>query len=419
MADDEARGAQPTSSGERVILLDALRGFALFGILLVNLLSFTGDGFLPDAERAHLFGSSAAATVEFMLEWLVTGKFYSLFSLLFGIGFALQLGRLEARGEGVGRYVRRLLILFGFGVAHLLLLWMGDILALYALMGLVLILFRRASDRALLIGAMLLWLAPVLWAAAMVELGFRPGRSLFDAAMMTFQALSIDASQGPLPIWSGGSWLLLVKSHFAEIFIRYSDLIAQLRPAKVLAMFLLGLWVGRRMLYVRLDEYAPLLRKVTLAGLGVGLPVSAVGAWLVLNPPHGPETLDHLYQAIAYSLGVPSLALGYAAGFALLWRTAARRTLGRLAPAGQMALTNYIGQTLIQILIFYGVGFGLIGKVSNAWIPLIAILIFAAQLIFSRLWLARFRFGPLEWLWRALTYGRRPLSLPQPAPQPA
>ncbi len=408
--------ACPTSSAERVVLLDSLRGFALFGILLANLLTFTGASFLDPAERSALPGNSAAPTVEFMLEWLVTGKFYSIFSLLFGIGFALQLGRLESRGEGLARYVRRLIILLGFGIAHLLLLWMGDILALYALMGLVLILFRRASDRTLLTAALLLWLAPVLWAAAMVNFGFRPGRPLFDAAMTTFAALGIDASKGPLPIWSSGDWLVLVKSHLAEIFIRYSDLVAQLRPAKVLAMFLIGLWVGRRMLYVRLDEYAPLLRKVAIYGIGIGLAASAIGAWLLANPPHGPATAKHVYEAIAYSAGVPSLALGYAAAFALLWRTAARRTLTLLAPAGQMALTNYIGQTLIQILIFYGVGLGLIGKISNAWIPAFAVLIFSAQLLVSHAWLRRFNHGPLEWLWRRLTYGSQRLSSPKVAP---
>jgi uncharacterized protein len=408
--------AYPTNGAERVVLLDSLRGFALFGILLANLLSFTGAAFLEPAQLSALPGGSAAPAVEFMLEWLVTGKFYSIFSLLFGIGFALQLGRLESRGEGVALYVRRLLVLLGFGIAHLLLLWMGDILALYALMGLVLILFRRASDRTLLIAALLLWLAPILWATAMVHLGFRPGKPLFDAALATFAGLGIDASKGPLPIWSGGDWLILMKSHLGEIFIRYADLVAQLRPAKVLAMFLLGLWVGRRMLYVRLDEYAPLLRKVAAYGLGIGLPLSAIGAWLVTHPPHGPETSKHIYEAIAYSAGVPTLALGYAAAFALLWRTAARRTLTILAPAGRMALTNYISQTLIQILIFYGVGLGLIGKISNAWIPALAVLIFSAQLFFSRAWLKRFNYGPLEWLWRRLTYGSHRLSPLKAAP---
>ena len=147
--------AYPTNSAERVVLLDSLRGFALFGILLANLLSFTGAAFLEPAQLSALPGGSAAPAVEFMLEWLVTGKFYSIFLLLFGIGFALQLVVLETRGQGVARYARRLLGLLGFAIAHLRLLCMGDIVPRYALMVRVLLLLRRASARTLLVAALL------------------------------------------------------------------------------------------------------------------------------------------------------------------------------------------------------------------------------------------------------------------------
>ncbi|MEO5578132.1 MAG: DUF418 domain-containing protein, partial [Sphingomicrobium sp.] len=125
--------AEPLAPSERADLLDALRGFALFGVLASNMVGFSG------ALNEHVDLSSAATLTEFGLDWLMHGKFYSIFALLFGIGFALQLGRLEARGEGIARYMRRLAILFGFGLLHIVLLWKGDILALYALMGFVLL----------------------------------------------------------------------------------------------------------------------------------------------------------------------------------------------------------------------------------------------------------------------------------------
>lgn len=396
----------PTLGSERVQLLDALRGFALLGIILANVVIFTGAELMSEEERAGQFGHAAAWYVEYAIEWLVGGKFYTTFSLLFGIGFAIQLQRLEAAGQPVSLYVRRLLILFLFGLANLILIWRVDILALYALMGLVLLLFRRTLDRTLLVWAVLLWIVPIVWVAAIATLGFRPGAPFREMAAAVFQSLNVDVSRDFLPVYSQGDYLLLVKAHLGEIFLRIRGFTNSMRPATVLAMFLLGLWAGRHLVYVKLDEHAGLLRKLVKWGFVIGLPSAAGTAWLSMTAPDGPATMRDVLEFAGMSMSHPTLALAYAASFALLWRTRARSQLAWFAPAGQMPLTNYLLHAAILLFVFFGFGFGLIGKVSTTWIPLIGAALFAALLMFSRAWLRHFRFGPAEWLWRTLTYGK-------------
>ena len=410
MAENRGQRSGPIEASERSALLDSLRGWALFGILIANMMAFIGFFFVPDEMRDQMLLSQFDDLSEFLLEWLVVGKFYSIFSLLFGVGFAIQLGRLEQRGEGVPRYLRRLIILFLIGIAHMLLLWLGDIVALYALMGAVLLLFRRLSDRTLLWSAVVCWLIPLLWSAAIHFGGFRPDDPIFGLAIETISAAGLDVSQGPLPYLAGPDFLPHLKAHPGEMLIRLGDLVYQMRFTKVLGMFLVGLWIGRRGLYAKLDQYRPILRSTLRVGLLVGLPVSALKAVFSMWPDAPPEI--EFAAELCYVLGTPTLALGYAAGFALLWSAGRDPLLSWAAPAGRMALTNYLMQTLLQSIIFYGWGLGLIGKLGLVFVFPLSILLFALQVAYSRWWLARFRFGPVEWLWRSLTYGRaQPMRL--------
>lgn len=397
--------AVPIPAGERSALLDSLRGYALFGILIANMMAFIGFFFVEDAERSRMLLSQFDDISELLIEWLVVGKFYSIFSLLFGIGFAIQLGRLEQRGEGVPRYLRRLAILFLIGLLHLLLLWLGDIVALYALMGAVLLLFRKASDKALLRWAVALWLIPIAWSAAIHFGGFRPAGAIYETGVAMIAAAGIDESRGPLPMLAGPDFLPHLLAHPGEIMFRLGDLVWQMRFTKVLGMFLIGLWIGRRAIYANIDRYQPLLRRVAIVGLGVGLPLSLIKAVLAMWP--GENRTIEFAAEVAYVLGTPTLALGYAAGFALLWSKGRRGLLEWAAPAGQMALTNYLMQTIIQSAIFYGWGLGLIAKLGLVFVFPLSIALFALQVAYSRWWLARYRFGPVEWVWRSLTYGQR------------
>lgn len=399
---------------ERSSLLDSLRGIALIGILIANMIAFIGFAFLDDAQRAALPLGGLDDISELLIEWLIVGKFYSIFSLLFGIGFAIQLSRLEARGEGAGRYLRRLGVLFAIGLAHIFLFWLGDIVALYALMGVVLLLFRRISDRALIGWAIVLWLVPVAWSAMIHLGGFRPAMPIYALGEQTLVAFGIDISRGPLPDYRDRNFIEALAIRPGEAFFRLGDLVYQMRFTKVLGMFLIGLWVGRRALYANLDRHLPLLRRTAWIGLGVGLPLALARAVLTLTASDD-RSLQFAAE-VFYVLSTPTLALGYAAGFALLWRAGKQRLFDWAAPAGRMALTNYLAQTIIQSLLFYGWGFALIGTLGLVFVFFIAATIFAAQVTYSRWWLARFRFGPVEWLWRSLTYGKaQPMRVGAPA----
>lgn len=399
--------------GERSHLLDALRGYALLGILIANMPYFLGYWFLDDGARTALPAGGLNDLADFLMEWLIVGKFYSLFSLLFGIGFAIQLGRLEQRGEGVPRYARRLTILFLIGLGHLLLLWVGDIVALYAALGAVLLLFRNTGDRALIRWAVMLWLIPIVWSAAILFGGFQPAEPFYATAGSILSAQGLNP-ESPLPMLIGADLLTHLRAHPGEIFLRIAMLVEQMRFTKVLGMFLLGLWIGHKAIYANLDAYRPLLKKVATVGIGLGLPLAAAKAYFLLTAEDRPAY--EFAAEVLYVLSTPTLALGYAAGFALLWSKGSRGLLAWSVPAGRMALTNYLMQSLLMSIIFYGWGFGQIGKYGLAFVYPFALAIFAAQVEFSRWWLGRFRFGPVEWMWRSATYGSAQPMRREPVP---
>jgi uncharacterized protein len=410
----QAEATKPTEAAERHHILDALRGWALAWVLMANMVAFIGFGIASEPERAAAFGSGLDDLAELLVEWLVVGKFYSLFSLLFGIGFAVQLARLEQRGEGVPRYVRRLAVLFLIGLAHLFVLWLGDILALYALMGAVLLLFRKASDRALIRWAAALWLVPIAWSALIHFAGINVADPIYGAAMRGLEAQGVDLKMSPASWYKGASFMTQLAVHPAEVLLRIGDLTYQMRPAKVLGMFLLGLWIGRRALFAATPETRPLLMRVVKVGLGVGLPLSFAPA--VLHMTAGEDPALRFAAEVLHCLSTPLLALGYAAGFCLLWKGGARRLLAWPVPAGRMALTNYLSQTLIQTWLFTGAGFALANVFGLAFVLPFTAAIFAFQVALSGWWLARFRFGPMEWLWRSATYGRaQPMRLARPS----
>jgi uncharacterized protein len=193
----------------------------------------------------------------------------------------------------------------------------------------------------------------------------------------------------------------------------YAGFLTRGWPFKVLAMFLLGLAIGRSGLLRDTARWAPVIRRVRRFGFAIGLPAAAVeaGMFIARFPAESPLKI---VQAIAYALGVAPLALAYGATLLLLWEQPRwRARLIKLAPCGRMALTNYLSQTAVSVATFYGVGLGLMGRVGPLVWTLYAVAIVTAQVAFSHWWLTRFRFGPLEWVWRQATYGRMlPLRRP-------
>lgn len=395
----------PIAPGERAHSVDALRGFALLGIFLVNLIAFSGF------EMLGMEGWHALPTmqVDFALGGvtvvLLLGKFYSLFSLLFGLGFAMYLSR---GAEALPRFRRRLAVLLAIGLAHALLIWDGDILVLYALLGFLLIPFRHLSDRALLRWVVVLVLAPVLvdLIRVLTEGRFAPAAPFEQWGTRADAWAGYKGEPGLTEYLAPG-----LQSHLrwtvAGFPWRYHFLIEEGRPFKVLAMFVLGLWAGRHGLIFRPEQHMLLLRRILRYGLLVGLPVN-VGMLATFALELTPPAPAGLLRTIAYAVGVVPLALAIGAGFLLWWTRPDRRPwLERLVPAGRMALTNYLLQSVVAILVFRGIGLGLGGRVGpTVYLPA-ALVFFAGQVWLSRWWLERWRYGPVEWIWRQLTYGTR------------
>lgn len=395
----------PISLQERIEILDVLRGLAVCGILIGNMQWFSGYGMMPPVLAAQ--SPVADRVTHFLVHFFVEGKFYSIFSFLFGFGFALQIARAEERGDTkASLFKRRLFWLLVIGLAHAYLLWAGDILSIYALMGFLLILFRKKTNESLLKWALVLLAIPILTYIVLYV--------LFVAFAPPGTAAMVDAAQ--LDMWNDAirkvpqsGYVQIISDYNLHYVVgRYASLILEMRPPKILAMFLLGLYAYRRGFFQNLSNHQTLIRRVLVYGLVLGLVGNIAFAALAGSEAVIPPSPAGIVGVISYAFGVPALALFFMALVATLWQKAAwRRLLAVLAPVGRMALTNYLLQTIICVLIFYGYGFGQFGRVGALTATLIALGIFLFQILMSALWLKHFRYGPMEWIWRQLTYGRR------------
>jgi uncharacterized protein len=394
-----------TDSKERIEILDALRGLALFGILLANILYWSGWTFMTPEQQQAFAGAEVASWQYRFHHLLIDGKFYTIFSLLFGAGFALQIGRLSARGaDGLRIYRRRVLVLLAIGITHSLVLWDGDILTLYALLGLLLPLFYGWSERRLLIAAaLLIFVVPFAGMWLFAQLGWAPQQNLYDAADAIVRTLGVDPAPDKVLAWlQRDDWRAWLAWQGTGTIYSWGLRIETWRITKVLGIMLIGLVVGRRLVTGGILENRRLSWRVFWAGLAIGVPGSLAYA---LIPHRGQDSWPSL-------IGTVPLALAYAAGFVLVWPRA-HAVLRHLAPVGRMALTNYLTHSLIGVVFFYGIGFGLAGRFQPLQFYAIAVTIFAAQMVFSRWWLDRHQQGPMEALWRRATYAG--LARPQPA----
>lgn len=391
---------------DRIATLDVARGVALLGILVMNVTSFAMPEAAYDNPLAY-GGDSPADRLVFGLEYVFANqKFMGLFSLLFGAGIILLTQRLEATGRPTARiYFARHFWLFLFGLAHLTLIWAGDILTLYAVCGILLYPLRHLRARWLLgLGAVIL-LVPSLLAVptyaglsdldpTVMEEVWQPSPAAIDEEIAIYQGGWEDGAADRLEEIEADEaydWLLLWQ------LIDYA--------ARGLGMMLLGMAAGRTgLLAGRVSGV--LLRRLAAWGLGIGLPLAVLG--LAVNVAAGwPALFSQTIGRVPNNLATPLVTVGYAALIALWCRTTIAAGLqGRLAAVGQLALTNYIAESLLGTFIFYGWGLGLFGEVSRTGQLLVVAAIWGVVLIVSPWWLSRFRYGPLEWLWRTLTYWR-------------
>jgi uncharacterized protein len=389
---------RPLEPTDRSRHIDIIRGVAVFGLIWSNL----NAGFYTGPVTAADSAARWATTV------FSAGKFFTLFSLLFGVTLAMQLARAESESRPLAaRWARRMIVLFAIGWAHALLFWPGDILREYAIAGAVLVLFRRASNRTVLLVA----------AAAFAVAGSRDSLSVAVTRLAGGDVQAVRQRERP-------DSAQLVRRRAAGEALRtgtYSDVIGtriqvfpreQLRRASppagplnwinpwYLGLFLLGLVLGRWGIVQQPEHHRRAVLALAAIGVTVGLPLNvylaATPAWLANSPAQWPLSI----------IAKLALSLGYLGG--LLWLLQRRRWLARLrwlAPVGRLALTNYVAQTAFLMFVKSAYGLGL--EPTLGWFAcfVLAFSFYLVQVWWSNWWVGQFRFGPLEWLWRRLSYG--------------
>jgi uncharacterized protein len=401
---------QPTSDSERHAILDVLRGFALYGVLLANLVWLTTDMVLTDARLHELPTARVDPIAQALVVFFIDGKFYTLFAFLFGLGFSLQMQRAETRSDGtIAPYIRRLSVLIVIAVIQIILIWYGDILLMYASLGFVLLLFRRARPtQGLVVLALVLALSARGTFAAYHALTKPPemsqGVSAAEKDAATKEA-RLAALLSGYPRVVRENVAIYWNTLFVQGFLWF------LLPT-IFARFVIGLYVGKRGFVDRVAEYIPLMRRALPWLVGVAIVGNGVKLGHFWFEHERGMDLTASWWAIGTlplaEAGILTLSAAYACSVCVLFWTSNRwqERLSHLAPVGRMALTNYLTHSVLYLLLFTGAGLGLLGKVGPTICVALSIAIFSAQVIVSGWWLQRYRFGPVEWVWRTLTYGR-------------
>ena len=395
----------PVQVTERLATLDILRGFALMGILIMNMPGFSYSGF-AEADGSHLWQSPSDQLAEQVRDLLFSGKFNSMFSLLFGIGFTIQYERMLDRNpeRAAVMYLRRLMVLLFIGLVHACVLWTGDVLHVYALLGMVLLVgLRHVSDRGLaaLIGACIIY--PV--AASLVRLAVVTPE--FTAERVK-QAQAFEASNNAA--YGAGSFIDAVVENLRVMAYGYFDLWSLWGTFGWFVMLaltmMIGVLAGRRRWVQRVPELLPQIRRLTWWMLCMGLLCGmAFTVIFELNREPGPSLIKTL-GGLCYSLSRLALMVFYVLVIVRIAQTAAgRRWMAPIEAAGRMPLTNYLMQTVICITLFNAWGFGLWLKVGPAaGLVLSLFIFFAVQVPWSMWWLRRHERGPVEELWARITY---------------
>jgi uncharacterized protein len=424
--------ALPVSSAERYFAVDVLRGFALLGILAMNIVSF---GWPWPAYGNPMRGGGFTGLnrgVWFFNHLIFEEKMMTIFSMLFGAGLVLMDQRAEARGAKIGRvYYRRVLLLLLIGLIHSYLIWIGDILVLYAQCGLLLYFFRNLRPRTLLIvGVLALCVQiPVILGFGMVADYLKAASQKVEAQKKAGQTPSADDLRlheawqngmrhkfAPTPEEELKSWNDELKAYRGGYrgIVRFRA--GQLVFIQTFAVIFFALYmaIGRMLIGMGLmklgvfsgDRSRQFYAWMVAIGYGAGMPLMIYDAGELIRHRfstnyqlHGGEFLNG-FGSIIVAMGHVGLIMLIVQSGAIQWLTR------RLAAVGRMALSNYLTHSIVCTTLFYGYGFGLFGTINRTGLAAIVLIIWASQLWLSPIWLAHFRFGPAEWLWRSLTYGQ-------------
>jgi uncharacterized protein len=394
---------RPVAPQERIRALDLLRGWAMFGVLWSN---------LNDVYASHASVTTLDHALWWTQQWLLESRFYALLILLFGIGFGIQLLRAEGLATDLrNTYYRRSAALLAIGVVHGTLIWHGDILTIYALVAFALVMFRTASTRTLLAAAAILWfLGPIIVRESMFLSGLR-----FPVPGLDYPARTL--------IYAHGTWLQIERARVGE-YVDWLGNFGLTSYVSILASFLVGLW-SIKSGYLRrvIDEPRVTRRLLVLSLVAAAIGYARwhwAGTLWPLRPPSPNRAPAFPYPGFQLAMlrsfvlkffdwATEGTAIAYACILLLLWqRPRGERLLRPLAATGRMALTTYLTQSIVCTLLFYNYGLGWYGSVGISGCFLITLILFACQMVASTWWLTRFRFGPVEWVWRTITYGRAP-----------
>ncbi|WP_026691214.1 DUF418 domain-containing protein [Alteribacter aurantiacus] len=380
----------PLQPGERLTHVDSLRGFALLGILLANSLYFQ-YGMFSFERFAENFGSLDAAMAT-IISIFVEGSFYPLFSILFGFGAVMIWQRTQEKGRPFGwLFLRRMLLLAFIGFVHAYFIWDGDILLTYGICGLFLLLFIKCKP-ATILG----------WAVGIFLLIGLPGLIPDDGSEESFNFTSIQDQE--IEASANGSYLDMIEYRLtADPFQDmedggvYAAFMSVFMGLQVIALFLVGAYLAKKGWIHRPESFRSLLTKMTAIFIPIGLLIKGSYAF----------TGNLQLEYISMIFGGPLLTLGYIAAFLLLSQSGMfQKIFSAFGYVGRMALSNYLGQSVIMTTIYFGYGFGFFSQLGLLLGTVIVFAVFSLQILLSRWWLKNNRFGPIEWFWRVGTYLR-------------
>ncbi|MRH44188.1 DUF418 domain-containing protein [Aquibacillus halophilus] len=378
----------PITESNRLQWIDAARGFAILGIFMVNTPAFNAPFFLYNGED-QFWNSSLDQAVQVMIDIFFQASFYTLFSFLFGFGMQIIINKLTDKQLNVRKLLfRRLIILIGFGLIHAFLIWHGDILLSYGIIGMLLLLFIRASNKALFYWAFGLLLFPTLiysWLLYIV----RDRLNMYNLEAIN-RAFENYGNGTIIAIWQQNyqDWM------YSNGFLGFIFLTFALLP-----LFLLGMLVARKKWLDNVQQHAPMLKKVWILLLFVFIGVKA-GPYLFGNPAWFSYTQDTIGGSASALFYLTSITLAFQKDFLA-------KLLKPFTYVGRMSLSNYLSQSIICFILFYSVGFGFYGQVSPIGSVAIVVVVYSIQVVVSKIWISNYRFGPMEWLWRRLMYGEK------------
>jgi uncharacterized protein len=389
---------KPVNKKERLVILDVLRGFALSGILFANILSWSGIKFMLIPDIHALGDFSSDVFLYHLLKYFVDTKFYTIFSILFGIGFSMQITKYKDSPGFIPLYRRRLALLFVIGLIHAT-MWSGDILTLYALVGFVLVMFRNMETKNFLKIAILLLIVP-MFADIIYMFTFAK-----DIESLPKIALKVYPDVYPTDVvgaFQSGEFFTTLKMNLHDLAWRWFDFIPSGRPFKVLALFMLGFYLYRVDFF---NNFAAKWKNFFILFV-IGMSFTAISINLGGSIAVFSKDWSNVLYKVLHEIGQFGLAISYMILLNLLVRHFPNFFVWYLLKNyGRMSLTSYIGQTVIGIFIFYPlIGLDYFARLSLTDVYTTALFVLAFQIAFSIFWLKYFAFGPIEYLWRCAIY---------------